>query len=160
MGAPNLLGGGLLRIKCDAISAYSVATRSSRHNSHGFVVLAAIAEKLQNAGYETTKPKRGKPDDVRLRCRFDDHYVELMLITEEEAGDVVTFSLEAWSFWARGDSATILKKAVQEWGRISALIESVPVDCFDSGPMSRLTSEEIDARYAAKQSAHGSARSD
>jgi len=159
MGAPNLLGGGLLRIKSHAISAQSGETHSSRHSSHGFVVLAAIAEKLQNAGYETTKPKRGKPDDVRLRCRFEDHYVELMLITEEETEDVVTFSLEAWSFWTKGDSPAIVKKASQEWGTLSELIASVPTGCFNSGPMLPLTSGEIDARYAAKENSQESAGS-
>jgi hypothetical protein len=151
MGAPKLLGGGLLRIKSDAVSAYSVGTSSSRHSSRGLLVLASIADKLQNAGYETTKPKRGRPDDVRLRCVFEDHYIELVLITEEETEDVVTFSLEAWSFWTKSDSPAIVKKASQEWGTLSELIASVPTDCFDSGPMSPLTSDEIDARYAAKE---------
>ena len=75
MGAPILLGGMEFRVPATALVCLQAEAR-------GLAILSEIAATLQASGYAPTKPKRGKADDVRLRCLHRLGYIHLILISK------------------------------------------------------------------------------
>lgn len=88
MGAPTLLGAGTFEV--DERSIVPVIQRPSfwrrRPSPAAFAILSAVVPELQRAGYETTKVKRGRADDVRCKCTLGSAHAELILIAERARG--------------------------------------------------------------------------
>ena len=92
MGPPTLLGGGLFQIDRGRFDSKGPMTGIWRRgqDSPGLIVLSEVATLFRKKGYKITKSKRGKSDDVRFRCNLGDYYVELILVTEGHAEQLLS----------------------------------------------------------------------
>jgi len=88
MGAPTLLGGGTFEVdeRSIVLEEEGSSVWGRRPNPAAIAILSAVVPELQRAGYETTNARRGKPNDVRCRCRVRGGYVELILVAENGSG--------------------------------------------------------------------------
>lgn len=142
MGAPILLGGMQFQISESSVPS---GERSSRA---GIAVLSEIAAGLKVAGYEPTKLKCGKADDVRIRCVRRTGYIELILISEESANGVLAFSLDSWGY-TRYHNDYVYRALKDAWQAISSVVEVSLRRRFAPDGVVHLSPSEVDARYNA-----------
>jgi hypothetical protein len=112
MGAPTLLGGGTFEI-----DEASIVPREERfgiwrrhRDAAAFAILSEIVLELQGSGIESTKVRRGKPDDVRCKCTLGSAHAEVILVAEKGSGTTRPFFLMAWDF----SEAMVLGKPLTE----------------------------------------------
>lgn len=145
MGAPILFGGIQFRIP-DASLAFV------QPDARGFTVLSAIIPALQDRGLQPGKPKRGKVDDVRLRCILPLGHVDLTLISENPTGSTLGFCLDAWGF-TRYHNNAVYQSLKGGWRNMAVAIEHVLRKQFSDVDIGHLSTAEVDARYVARREA-------
>lgn len=143
MGAPIPLGGLQFRI-LDASLAFV------QLDARGFMVLSAITPALQDRGYQPGKPKRGKVDDVRLRCVLTLGHADLILISDDAAGSTLGFCVDAWGF-TRYHNNAVHESFKAVWRNMSEAIEHVLRNQFSDVDVSHPGIAEVDARYVARR---------
>jgi len=153
MGAPTLLGGGTFEVDERSIVPAELSIWRRRPNPAALAILSAVVPELQRAGYETTKPRRGKPDDVRCRCSLDSTCLELILVAERGAGTSLPFFLMAWDL----SEAQVLGRALTErqahaWQQLSSIMDGA-IKQFDPTALTWLSPREVDARFVARSGA-------
>jgi len=141
MSAPILLGGMEFRVPATALVCL-------QEEECGLAILSEIAATLQTWGYAPTKPKRGKIDDVRLRCLHRLGYIDLILVSEGAANKTLAFSLDSWGF-TRYHNIAVHQELSAVWRNMSQLIDDLIRRQFSSAAIRTLTPSEVDARYVA-----------
>jgi hypothetical protein len=142
MGSPILLGGMEFRVPATSLVG-------SRAEARGLAILSEVGAALKTGGYEPAKPKRGKIDDVRLRCLHRLGYIDLILVFERTASEPLAFSLNSWGY-TRYHNDAVYKELKAVWRNMSQLIDILIRHQFSSPAIRTLTPAEVDARYAAK----------
>ena len=151
MGAPILLGGLEFRVLPDSLG-------SIRAEARGIAILTEISVTLRAGGYQPTKPKRGKPDDVRLRCLHRLGYLDLILIIAEATDQGSTFRMESWGF-TKHHNNPVYEEFRAVWKNMAQLITHVIRDQYCASAIRTLTPAEVDAKYAGRGQAIGGRRS-
>jgi hypothetical protein len=154
MGPPTLLGGGTFEIDEGSIVPLEGRSRIWRRHrdAAAFAILSAIVLELQGSGFESTKVRRGKPDDVRCKCTLGSAHVDLILVAEKGSGTTRPFFLMAWDF----SQAMVLGKPLTEeqsrvWQQLCSTTDDVIQKRFSGTPLTRLSPSDIDARFAARR---------
>ena len=85
---------------------------------------------------------------MRVSCHFEGGRIELLLVSGTDAGTVLKFTLLAFDFTRKRRSAGS-KEIMDEWKRMSTIVDEVIMGHFRVGPVTWLSAGEAVARYGA-----------
>ena len=151
MGAPTLLGGGAFAVdERSAVVRQRPGFWQRQPDPAAFAILSEIVTEFRLAGYQASKVRRGKSDDVRCRCTLSDGgYIEMILIAEGGSGSLQSFWFMAWDFSKTPGPTN--EEPLRVWQGLYAIIDTVIQKRFGGQPITPLSPSEIDARCGAAQ---------
>jgi hypothetical protein len=145
MGAPTFLGGGAFAVDESSVVQQRPGFWQRRTDPAAFAILSVIVTEFRRAGYQTSKVRRGKPDDVRCRCTLSDGgYIEVILVAGSGSGTLRSFWFMAWKFSKTPRPTN--EEPSRVWKGLYATIDAVIQKRFDGQPITPLGPSEIDAR--------------
>ena len=152
MGSPILLGGAHCQISPGALESvhHRIGVLGRKPDPGAYTVLTEVSVELRQHGYEPTEPRRGKADDVRIRCVRGDRYIEVIVVAEPHSGAALDFGIEAWGY-TKIHNNEAYRELAEDWERLASVVEVGLRNRFAAEPVTRLSAKEVDARYSAKE---------